>query len=108
MLSLCVIDLNHNADLIHARRIQRGAMVCADAYRCIVGLLALIRIGASVILPPNEQPGTLRGLQPEFDALVTDYDAAASAHYIMLGSTGVEAAPFDFDPARSPITFFTS
>src|SRR5665213_1982610 len=101
-------DVAHNAALLLAREIQRGALVCADAYPFIVGLLALIRIGAGVILPPNEQPGTLRGLQPEFDALVTDSEAAYPARRIVLESAGVEAAPFDFDPARSPITFFTS
>ncbi|MBI3759847.1 MAG: acyl-CoA synthetase [Deltaproteobacteria bacterium] len=99
-------DVAHNADLLLTRRVQRGAMVCADAYPFIVGLLALIRIGAGVILPSNEQPGTLHGLQPEFDALVTDSDATHPAHRIALESA--EAGPFDFDPARSPITFFTS
>jgi acyl-coenzyme A synthetase/AMP-(fatty) acid ligase len=101
-------DVAHNADLLLAGRIHRGALVCADAYPFIVGLLALIRIGAGVILPPNEQPGTLRGLQPDFDALVTYSDAAHPAHRIVLGPVGAEAAPFDFDPARSFVTFFTS
>src|SRR5713101_6169846 len=76
-------DIAHNAERLVAHRIQRGALVCEDGYWFMVGLLALIRIGASVILPPNDRPRTLCELQREFDALVTDSNTAEAAHKIV-------------------------
>lgn len=101
-------DITHNAERFRAHHIQRGALVCDDSYWFIVGLLALLHIGANVILPPNEQPGALRGLQPEFDVLVTDFHAAGSAHQVLLESSASEAPPTHFDFARGHIGFFTS
>ena len=70
-------DIAHNAERLRAGRVRRGALVCEEAYWFTVGLLALVRIGARVMLPPNERPATLREFQPEFDALVTDTGTAA-------------------------------
>src|SRR5258708_7379185 len=85
-------DIEYNAERLTAHHIQRGALVCEEGYWFMVGLLALIRIGARVILPPNEQPGTLRGLHREFDTLVTDSAQAGVADSIVLESSGQELA----------------
>ena len=52
-------DISHNANRLSARAIKRAAVVCKDGYWFIVGVLALVKIGADVILPPNAQSGTL-------------------------------------------------
>jgi acyl-coenzyme A synthetase/AMP-(fatty) acid ligase len=101
-------DIVHNAERLRAVRIKRGALVCEEGYWFTVGLLALVRIGASVILPPNEQPGTLRELQPEFDALVTDSKTSAVSAKVVLESSAGEVAALDCGLARSRIGFFTS
>jgi acyl-coenzyme A synthetase/AMP-(fatty) acid ligase len=101
-------DVAHNAERLLARRIRRGALVCKDSYRFMVGLLALTQIGASIILPPNEQPGTLRELQSEFDALVTDSHAFKDERRAAIESSGAEASPRHLEIERSRITFFTS
>jgi acyl-coenzyme A synthetase/AMP-(fatty) acid ligase len=101
-------DIAHNAERLRAHRIQRGALICEDGYWFMVGLLALIRIGAKVILPPNEQSGTLRGLQPEFDALVTDSHAAEAVNKLVIEPSASEAPPMRFEFERGLIGFFTS
>lgn len=101
-------DIAHNVERLLARRIQRGALVCEEGYWFMVGLLALVQIGASVILPPNEQPRTLRGLQPEFDALVTDSSSAAIADKFRLESSAHELPALRYDLEQSRIAFFTS
>lgn len=101
-------DIAYNAERLRAGRIQRGALVCEEGYWFMVGLLALIRIGASVILPPNEQSGTLRGLQREFDALVTDSSTAAVADRVVLESSATELAALGCNLERGRIGFFTS
>jgi len=101
-------DVEHNAQRLLARRIGRGALVCEDSYPFMVGLMALIQIDAGVILPPNDQPGTLRDLQPEFEALVTDSPAVGEASRVVIESSGVEAATRHIEIERSRIIFFTS
>ncbi|MBF6568204.1 MAG: acyl-CoA synthetase [Candidatus Binataceae bacterium] len=101
-------DIEYNAERLAANRIRRGALVCEDGYWFMVGLLALIRIGAGVILPPNEQPGMLRGLQSEFDALVSDSNTAEAGRRIVIESSGSEAAPLHLDLEHDRIGFFTS
>ena len=100
-------DIAHNAERFRARHIQRGALLCDNSYWFLVGLLALLHIGATVIMPPNEQPGTLLALQSEFDLLVTDSHAARAPHEVIESSAN-EAPPAHFDFARSGIGFFTS
>ncbi len=101
-------DVSHNADRLSASAIRRGAVVCTDGYWFIVGVLALVKIGARVILPPNAQSGTLRSLASEFDALLTDSDEIDFPQKITLESGRVEAASFELDVANSRIDFFTS
>jgi acyl-coenzyme A synthetase/AMP-(fatty) acid ligase len=101
-------DVAHNTERLLAGRIRRGALVCNDSYQFMVGLLALIEIGASVILPPNGQPGTLRELQSEFDALVTDAHAIGAMPGVLIESSGAEADARHIEIRGSRISFFTS
>jgi acyl-coenzyme A synthetase/AMP-(fatty) acid ligase len=101
-------DISHNADRLSERSIRSAAVVCEDGYWFLVGVLALVKIGAEVILPPNSQAGTLRGLAQEMDSLLTDSDAGEAAKRIILESSETEAAPMRFDAANSRVDFFTS
>ena len=101
-------DVSHNAQRLSARSIRHGAVVCEDGYWFLVGLLALVKIGADVILPPNSRAGTLRGLAHELDVLLTDSGAGEVASRVALESSETEAAPMRFDVANSRIDFFTS
>jgi len=49
-------DVSHNADRLSNRSIRRAAVICNDGYWFIVGVLALVKIGAEVILPPTRKP----------------------------------------------------
>src|ERR1022692_1816433 len=93
-------DVSHNAQRLSTRSIRHGAVVCEDGYWFLVGVLALVKIGADVILPPNSQAGTLRGLAQEMDSLLTDSDAGEAAKRIILESSETEAAPMRFDAAN--------
>ena len=101
-------DIAHNAARLSAAGIGRGALVCTEAYWFTVGLLALIASGARVVLPPNQQPGTLRDLQPEFDALVTDSISDPVINYFRLESGVDDRATRPCDFAQHAIGFFTS
>src|SRR5271168_190493 len=101
-------DVSHNADLFSTRAIRRGAVVCKDGYWFIVGILALAKIGADVILPPNAQSGTLVSLASEIDVLLTDLEAIDCEKRIALKSGAVEVEPFQTDLEKARIDFFTS
>ena len=101
-------DISHNAERLSARSIRRGGVVCEDGYWFLVGMLALVQIGADVMLPPNSQPGTLRGLEQDFDGLLTDSGAGEVASRFILESSESEAGPIRFEVANSRIDFFTS
>ncbi|MFZ0890409.1 MAG: AMP-binding protein [Candidatus Binataceae bacterium] len=101
-------DISHNADRLSTRAIGRGAVVCEDGYWFLVGVLALVKIGADVILPANAQAGTLRSLAGEFDALVTDSGAVDFPPQVMLEPAGTGASPMRLDTTKSRLDFFTS
>lgn len=101
-------DISHNADRLSTGAIRRGAVVCGDGYWFIVGVLALVKIGADIILPPNAQAGTLRTLASEVDALLTDSEAIDLAGKVALESSPAEVAPFHIDIEKGRIDFFTS
>jgi acyl-coenzyme A synthetase/AMP-(fatty) acid ligase len=107
-LSRLRADVAHNADRLAALAIKRGAVVCEDGYRFIVAILALVKIGAEVILPPNSQAGTLRSLASEFDVLLTDSEAVDLPCTIALEPSRAEASPFRIDTETSRVDFFTS
>jgi acyl-coenzyme A synthetase/AMP-(fatty) acid ligase len=101
-------DVSHNADLLSTRAIRRGAVVCNDGYWFIVGILALAKIGADLILPPNAQSGTLVSFVSEIDVLLTDLEAIDCEKRIALKSSLVEVEPFQTDLEKARIDFFTS
>ena len=101
-------DVSTNADHLSTRAIRRAAVICNDGYWFIVGLLALVKIGADVILPPNAQTGTLLNVARETDGLLTDSEAINSGNVIVLESGRAEVAPFKADFEKGRIDFFTS
>lgn len=101
-------DVLHNADRLSTSAIHRAAVICKDGYWFIVGVLALVKIGADVILPPNAQTGTLLSLASEVDGLLTDSEAIEHAKVIVLESGAAYVAAFQTDFEKGRIDFFTS
>ncbi|HVN91726.1 MAG TPA: class I adenylate-forming enzyme family protein [Candidatus Binataceae bacterium] len=101
-------DIEHNAKWLADQTVKCGAVVCDSGYWFIVGLLALLRVGAKVILPQNSQPGTLRSLAGEIDALLIDCESvdAWREHKLQSGHRVVEPFRDKFD--ASQLYFFTS
>ena len=83
-------------------------MICDDGYWFLVGVLALVKIGAEVILPPNSQAGTLRGLDQKIDVLLTDSDAGEASKKIILESSRGRNRAYRLDTAACRVDFFTS
>jgi acyl-coenzyme A synthetase/AMP-(fatty) acid ligase len=102
------VDIAHNAARIAQGRVRRALLACEDSYWFVVGLLALLRIGVNVILPPNSRIGVLQALRDEFDLLVTDSGAPEISPALTLEAGIAGAAPIDLDAAASRIDFFTS
>jgi acyl-coenzyme A synthetase/AMP-(fatty) acid ligase len=98
----------HNAERLGRCSIRRALLVCEDSFCFVVGLLALLQIGADIVLPPNTQSGTLAGLGDAFDALVTDARRSDRPRDFVLESREGQAGPFTLDIARSRIDLFTS
>lgn len=101
-------DILHNSARLSGRAIRRGAVICEDGYWFIVGVLALMKIGADVILPPNPQAGTLRNLANEYDVLLTDPAAVGLEEKIALEAGPAGAPPFQSDIEKCRVDFFTS
>lgn len=101
-------DIRHNAARFERSGVRRALLCCEDAYQFLVGLVALLAIGADIVLPPNLQSGTIAALANDFDALVTDGRALGGVRTLALESAEPSAAPLRLDPARSRIDFFTS
>ena len=101
-------DVSRNADILAIKRIRRGAVVCESGYWFTVGILALAKIGADVILPPNAQPGTLRTIAEEVDTILTDTRSADDAKSMLLESGEEVVAPFAANFGQSRLYFFTS
>jgi acyl-coenzyme A synthetase/AMP-(fatty) acid ligase len=101
-------DVSHNAGRLSNREIRRAAVVCNDGYWFIVGVLALVKIGADVILPPNAQTGTLVSVLGEVEGLLTDSWAIDHEKVIVLEPGRAEVAAFQADFEGGRIDFFTS
>jgi acyl-coenzyme A synthetase/AMP-(fatty) acid ligase/3-hydroxymyristoyl/3-hydroxydecanoyl-(acyl carrier protein) dehydratase len=101
-------DIIHNAQRLLTRDVHSGALFCEDGYSFMVGLFALIKIGADVIVPPNARAGTLRDLESEFDILVTDSDSADIENKFVIETHETDAAPMGLDVAHRRVDFFTS
>jgi acyl-coenzyme A synthetase/AMP-(fatty) acid ligase len=101
-------DVLHNADRLSTCAIRRAAVICNEGYWFIVGVLALVKVGADVILPPNAQPGTLLSVLGEVEGLLTDSWAIDHEKVIVLEPGHAEVAAFQADFEKSRIDFFTS
>jgi acyl-coenzyme A synthetase/AMP-(fatty) acid ligase len=81
---------------------EEAALACEDAYRFAVGFLALLHVGANIVLPPNSQPGALA----ELSIPVVD-DTAVNE--VALKQNAATERPFaPLDPTRHQIVFHTS
>ena len=101
-------DVSHNADRLSNRDIRRAAVICNEGYWFIVGVLALVKIGAEVILPPNAQTGTLLRVLGEVEGLLTDSWAIDHEKVIVLEPGRAEVAAFQAAFGKGRIDFFTS
>jgi hypothetical protein len=101
-------DILYNAEWLAAQSVKRGATVCDSGYWFIVGLLALLKVGADVILPPNSQTGTLRSLEGEIDLLLIDCDTIGARKEHRLRPSQVVVESFHADLGEGRLYFFTS
>jgi acyl-coenzyme A synthetase/AMP-(fatty) acid ligase len=99
-------DVAHNAEALSG--IRRALLVSDDSYRFLTALLALLHVGANVVLPPNAQSGTLRLIGDSYDLLVSDVDRPEVARSFVIQSAAAEAAPFQLAAAEGRLDFFTS
>jgi len=99
-------DVAHNANALHGAK--RALLVCDDSYRFLTGLLALLHVGADVVLPPNARSGTLRMIGDSFDLLVSDVSRPEVARSFLIESADAEVPPFLLDVERGRLDFFTS
>ncbi|HEX6245219.1 MAG TPA: AMP-binding protein, partial [Polyangiales bacterium] len=92
----------------------RGKVVlaCRDRYYFMAGLLAALRAGLPVMLPPNGQPETVRALlrEVELAAFLRDDDGEGlDLRTLDDPSRSVMLAPLaDFDPDRATLLLYTS
>lgn len=91
-------DTAHEALRLRRLGVRRAVLGAEDGYHFIVGLLALLEIGADILLPPNLQPETLRRTGAGEEIVLTA---------LPLRGEG-DARPRLIDPSRSRITLFTS
>lgn len=52
---------------------KRAALICTDSYYFLVGMFALLEIGAEIVLPANNHPAMLAKLNSNYDIIVDDY-----------------------------------
>jgi acyl-coenzyme A synthetase/AMP-(fatty) acid ligase len=99
-------DVAQNAKALKGAR--RALLVCEDSYCFLTGLLALLHIGADVVLPPNAQSGSLRLIGDSFDLMVSDAARPEVARCFLVESGGPEVAPFMLEVEQGRLDFFTS
>jgi len=80
---------------------ERVAVCAEDGYAFCVGLLAAAAAGCRILLPPPDQPALRAELASEWDRLLGD-----GGEPILTDSAA--SPPAGFDPARIPVSFFTS
>jgi acyl-coenzyme A synthetase/AMP-(fatty) acid ligase len=85
------------AAVLRGKGARRVLLATEDAAAFLVALLATLHAGATVVMPPNAQPGTLAALANEADLVLT----AAPA-----GEREAALAPLEAEACR--LEFFTS
>ncbi|MBE0531785.1 MAG: acyl-CoA synthetase [Rhodospirillales bacterium] len=86
---------------------RRGAVVSSDSYLFLVAVLGLTSAGATAVVPPNVQPGTLAGLAGAFDHLVSDQSDLPGPRIALRHGAG-GGKPIPCRPEAGLIEFFTS
>jgi acyl-coenzyme A synthetase/AMP-(fatty) acid ligase len=103
-------DVGANAARLSAQPVLRGMLVTDDSYWFLVGLLALLQIGAEIVLPPNAQHGTLEALRDAADVVVTDraLNGLDNAFVLMPAGVSPKIALRALDPEACRLILFTS
>jgi acyl-coenzyme A synthetase/AMP-(fatty) acid ligase len=107
-LSRLRADISHNTNLLTGRCIRRGTVVCNSGYWFAVGVLALAKLRAHVMIAPNALPGTLRAIASDCDVVLTDLREVGGALDALQPSTSARSAPFNLDIGEVRLYFFTS
>jgi 3-hydroxymyristoyl/3-hydroxydecanoyl-(acyl carrier protein) dehydratase len=106
-LSAFRLDIATAAAHLRRRGCRRGALVCRDSYLFLVGLFALLAVGADAVIPANSQAGTLAALRDAWDLLVTD-EPALSAPCLVLPAAAEPAAEPLPETIEGNLVLFTS
>jgi acyl-coenzyme A synthetase/AMP-(fatty) acid ligase len=104
-----IADVAHTADAVRAAGVTRGALLCADPYRFLVGLFGMMHAGATVVVLPDGSPGTLADLRDWFEVLLCDEAPSGQVSWIPIKDGEDDSATIGaLDPAKSLLEFFTS
>ncbi len=95
------------AAAVSAAGCRRGAVVSGDSYLFLVAVLGLTSAGATAVVLPNVQPGTLGNLTGAFDHLVSDQPDLPGP-CIALRHGAPDGQPIPCRPEAGLIEFFTS
>ena len=102
-------DVAGNAEDLARRECRIGLLLAEDGYWFLVGMMALLQIGAAIVLPPNAQPGTLAALRDAADLVVCDRPVADAAEFRLApAARGGGFALRRLDPQAARLEFFTS
>lgn len=97
------------ADVLGRRNERRWALFHSDGYAFAVGLFALLHSGKSVLLPANAQPGTVRELAGNVDALLGEFGETAALPQLAIDERAAgRAAPLQPLDARTALELMTS
>jgi len=106
------LDVAHLCARLEAEPSGGWLLLSDDAYAFAVGLFALWHSGRHAILPPNEQPRTLRDLLARSNGVVTDrpesVEGAASLHPLLGGAAGEVNALAALDADALAVELYTS
>jgi acyl-coenzyme A synthetase/AMP-(fatty) acid ligase len=102
-------DVAGNAARLERHGADRALLAAEDGYWFLVGLLALLQIGAEIVMPPNAQPQTLSALRRDGDPVVTDRAVSHDGAVLLQPAEGGPTRALQhLDPARCRFSFFTS
>ncbi|MDY0873329.1 AMP-binding protein [Dongia rigui] len=102
-------DIASNAARLAAANCRHGLLATADTYWCAVGMMALFRIGATVVMPQNATPGAALAIGGAWDLIITDrLDGDADGQFLLGRGDGAGADLRAIDPALCRLSLYTS
>ncbi len=101
-------DVAHNAARLRAKNCRTGALFCEDSYWFLVGFQALCHAGATIIIPSNTQPQSLKALSENCEKFVTDQISGDALNFLLESAETGQADAELFDSPQTEIFFFTS